>query len=74
MLGCRPTDADDAATGTETGSTESTTTTGVNIGGWGEAYSPDLLIHVYGPTPAATYNYDLHVQIRGYDVEDECEC
>ncbi|PRP91078.1 hypothetical protein ENSA5_58150 [Enhygromyxa salina] len=46
----------------------------IDIGGFGDAYSRDVLIHVYGPTPAATYPYELSVEIRGYDGEDECEC
>lgn len=46
----------------------------VKLGGSGAAYAKDLLIRVYGPTPAATYDYELFVEIRGYDGEDECEC
>lgn len=46
----------------------------VKLGGVGEAYSKDLLIRVYSPTPAATYDYELFVEIRGYGGEDECEC
>ncbi len=46
----------------------------VKLGGSGAAYAKDLLIRVYSPTPAATYDYELFVEIRGYDGEDECEC
>lgn len=46
----------------------------VKFGGLGEAYSKDLLIRVYSPTPAATYDYELFVEIRNYGGEDECEC
>jgi hypothetical protein len=46
----------------------------VDINAAGDAYSHDLLIHVFGPTPAATYPYALTIEIRGYDGEDECEC
>ena len=45
----------------------------IYFGGSGAAYSNDLLIHVFGPAEA-TYDYDLYIQIRGYDGEDECEC
>ena len=46
----------------------------VKLGGLGEAYSKDLLIRVYSPTPAATYDYELFVEIRNSAGEDECEC
>ena len=46
----------------------------VKLGGLGEAYSKDLLIRVYSPTPAATYDYELFVEIRNSSGEDECEC
>ncbi len=46
----------------------------VYLDGWGDAFSHDLLIHVFGPTPAATYPYELFIQIHGYEGEDECEC
>lgn len=40
----------------------------------GAAYSQDLLIHVYGPTPAANYDYRLWIEMFDYTGEDECEC
>jgi hypothetical protein len=40
----------------------------------GEAYSHDLVIHVFSPTLSAEYPYRLSVSIRNYDGEDECEC
>jgi hypothetical protein len=40
----------------------------------GEAYSHNLLIHVFSPTLSAEYPYRLSVSIRNYDGEDECEC
>lgn len=46
----------------------------VDIGGAGEAYGEDLLIHVRSPTPTASFAYMLSIEIRGYDGEDECEC
>jgi hypothetical protein len=45
----------------------------ITIYEWGDAYAKELLIHVYGPTPAATFTYDLYV-ILGSGGEDECEC
>ena len=44
------------------------------IYGYGDDYSDDLLIHLVGPTVEATYDYDLYLNLRGYDGEDECEC
>lgn len=46
----------------------------VDVDGWGPNYSNDLLIYVYGPSAAATYAYELYVDVRSYDGEDECEC
>jgi hypothetical protein len=46
----------------------------VDVDGWGPNYSHDLLIYVYGPSTAATYAYELYVDVRSYDGEDECEC
>ncbi len=46
----------------------------INVGGAGDAFSSNLLIHVFGPTPAATYSYELTVEIHGFMGEDECEC
>lgn len=46
----------------------------VDVDGWGPNYSKDLLIYVYGPSTAATYAYELYVDVRSYDGEDECEC
>jgi hypothetical protein len=40
----------------------------------GVAFSNDLLVRVSGPTPLASYGYQLNVEIRGYEGEDECEC
>lgn len=46
----------------------------VDVDGWGPNFSNDLLIYVYGPSTAATYAYELYVDVRSYDGEDECEC
>ncbi len=46
----------------------------VDIDAWGPSFARDLLIHVYGPTAAASYEYALHVDVRSYAGEDECEC
>jgi hypothetical protein len=46
----------------------------IDVDGWGPNYSKDLLIYVYGPSTAATYAYELYVDVRSYDGEDECEC
>lgn len=46
----------------------------IDVDGWGPNYSKDLLIYVYGPSAAATYAYELYVDVRSYDGEDECEC
>lgn len=46
----------------------------VDVDGWGPNFSRDLLIHVHGPSRAASYDYELHVAIRSYDGEDDCEC
>jgi hypothetical protein len=44
------------------------------LGGFGEDYAHELLIHVFSPNPKAEYSYRLSVEIRNYDGEDECEC
>jgi hypothetical protein len=44
------------------------------LGGSGDNFAHELLIHVFSPTPAAEYPYQLTVEIRNYDGEDECEC
>lgn len=46
----------------------------VDVDGWGPSFANDLLIHVYVPSSAAVFDYDLHVDVRNYDAEDECEC
>lgn len=46
----------------------------VDVDGWGPSFANDLLIHVYGPSAAASYDYELHVGVRSYDGDDECEC
>jgi hypothetical protein len=46
----------------------------IDLGGYGDAFAKDILVHVSGPGSAASYHYDLFVEIRGYDGEDECEC
>jgi hypothetical protein len=46
----------------------------VDVDGWGPNFSKDLLIHIYGPSAVATYAYELYVDVRSYDGEDECEC
>jgi hypothetical protein len=45
-----------------------------DVDGWGPTYSKDLLIHVYAPSAVASYAYELHVDVRNYEGEDECEC
>ena len=40
---------------------------------FGEVSSPDVLVHVRGLSPAATYSYELHVEMNS-GGEDECEC
>lgn len=44
------------------------------LGGFGDDFSHELLIHVFSPNPKAEYSYRLSVEIRNYDGEDECEC
>lgn len=48
----------------------------VNVDGWGPTYSKDLLIYVYGPSSAATFAYELTIDVRSHDDdgEDECKC
>lgn len=46
----------------------------VDVDGWGTAFSKDLLIYVYAPSAVASYAYELYVDVRSYDGEDECEC
>jgi len=46
----------------------------VGINGSGAAYSHDLLIRVYGPSPAATFAYTLDIDMYDHSGEDECEC
>ena len=46
----------------------------IDLEGYGDAYSHDLLVHVFGPTAEATFSYRLSFELRPYDGEDECEC
>ncbi|KIG19514.1 hypothetical protein DB30_00023 [Enhygromyxa salina] len=46
----------------------------VDVNGFDESFANDLLLRVSGPTPLATYAYELHVEIRSFGGEDECEC
>ncbi|HLT40986.1 MAG TPA: hypothetical protein VK034_32135 [Enhygromyxa sp.] len=46
----------------------------VDVDGWGATFSKDLVIHVYGPSNVASYAYELHVDVRSRDSEDECQC
>jgi hypothetical protein len=46
----------------------------IHVHSQGVLFSHDLLIHIYGPTPAATFAYTLDVDIYNYSGEDECEC
>jgi hypothetical protein len=66
-------DVHDAATLQLLG-TQTATDGRVDLGGTGEAYSKDLLVHVHADPPEAAYAYMLSIEIRGYDGEDECEC
>jgi len=46
----------------------------ISGGGSGDAYSGDLLLHIYSPTPTAAYSYMVFFEVYHYDGEDECEC
>jgi hypothetical protein len=46
----------------------------VDIDASGANFGKDLIVHVYSPTAAATFAYELHVDLRSYDGEVDCEC
>jgi hypothetical protein len=41
----------------------------------GPEYGKDLLLHVYSPTRAASFTYELHIAVRDYEGgAPDCEC